>query len=395
MSFSDCQEIAALARKVQATLIPKTIPVFEGLEINTLFLPCDAIGGEFYDILKISEDILAVLVFDVTGFGVRSTLIAAMAKISFQNHLRQALTPRVVIERVNAEVINELNLDFHITAFLGYIDLHDNKLTYCNAGYSPPLIYRKNFHLINSLETENTNLGVSADAFFEEHSLYLNSGDCLLMFTDSFSRLLSDHIEESRPLFEENILKGLSAQTSEMYLYDIKRRYHEKYGNKGADDDITALAIEVVSQSRKELVKQELGFNSDDPVYFQYVNYYEEMDPVVSVILSAMDSFGYTDDSIRKMKIVMTELLVNAIHHGNKLVFSKKVTMGHLIDKNRAVISIMDQGSGFNPDSIPDPTIPENLSKDSGRGLFIVRHYVDAISFNKKGNRVTVTKYHK
>ena len=54
----------------------------------------------------------------------------------------------------------------------------------------------------------------------------------------------------------------------------------------------------------------------------------------------------------------------------------------------------MDEGNGFNPDSVPDPTTPENLSKNCGRGLFIVKHYVDTVEFNDKGNRVTVTRYH-
>jgi serine/threonine-protein kinase RsbW len=55
----------------------------------------------------------------------------------------------------------------------------------------------------------------------------------------------------------------------------------------------------------------------------------------------------------------------------------------------------MDEGSGFNPNVIPDPTLPENLIKDCGRGLFIVRHYVDSMIFNDKGNRVTVIRYHR
>jgi anti-sigma regulatory factor (Ser/Thr protein kinase) len=56
------------------------------------------------------------------------------------------------------------------------------------------------------------------------------------------------------------------------------------------------------------------------------------------------------------------------------------------------MISILDEGKGFNPKSIPDPTLPENLKKDCGRGLFIVRKYVDVLKFNAVGNRVTVIK---
>jgi serine/threonine-protein kinase RsbW len=105
-----------------------------------------------------------------------------------------------------------------------------------------------------------------------------------------------------------------------------------------------------------------------------------------------MDNQGFADDAIRKMKITLTELLVNAIDHGNNKDCSKRVTVGHLIDKSRVVVSVMDEGEGFDPAAVPDPTLPENLVKDSGRGLFIVRCYVDSLSFNEKGNRITIVK---
>jgi serine/threonine-protein kinase RsbW len=70
------------------------------------------------------------------------------------------------------------------------------------------------------------------------------------------------------------------------------------------------------------------------------------------------------------------------------------VTVGHVINKNKAVISIMDEGDGFDPKTIPDPTKPENLVKDCGRGLFIVHNYVDKVTFSEKGNRITVEKNH-
>jgi serine/threonine-protein kinase RsbW len=118
------------------------------------------------------------------------------------------------------------------------------------------------------------------------------------------------------------------------------------------------------------------------------------MDRATSIILSAMDSLGYADDGIRKMKIILTELLANAIYHGNKGDHLKKVIVGHTIDKKNVIISVMDEGDGFDPSKVPDPTLPENLVKDCGRGIYIVRNYADKIEFNKKGNRVTITKYH-
>jgi serine/threonine-protein kinase RsbW len=129
-------------------------------------------------------------------------------------------------------------------------------------------------------------------------------------------------------------------------------------------------------------------------VYVQYIGYYEEMEKAASAILRSMDSYGYRDEDIRKMKIVLSELMANAIGHGNKLDHSKKVAVGHMVNAQNAVVAIMDEGEGFDPSTIPDPTLPENIVKDRGRGLYIVQKYVDSIEFNSKGNRVRITKKH-
>ena len=380
-----------IARKIQSAMIPRNLPVLEGLQLDSLYLPCGAIGGDLFDVVKLSDDVLAFVIFDVTGFGIQSALISALAKVCFSNHLRNGFSPRAVIERVNSEIIRDVSADFYLTAFVAYLDLHDNKLTYSNAGHACPIVYRKKENQVLQLKSQGTFIGVFDNGFFDEQSIYLNAGDCLVLLTDGLYRVFSDDLQEGKMLFEETACESLKDGRAEKLLTVINEKFRSK---TNVDDDVTAVVAEVLTQSRKNLIKNKLGFADGDPVYLQSISYYEEMDRAVSVILSGMDKFGYADDSIRKMKITLTELLVNAILHGNGKDFSKKVIMGHVIDKKKTVISILDEGEGFDPNSIPDPTLPENLVKDCGRGLFIVRHYVDKVEYNEKGNRVTITKFH-
>ena len=395
LSVSENQDAdLVIARKIHAAMVPKCFPTAEGLELASLYLPCGAVGGDLYDVVQLSDDVLAFLIFDVTGFGISSALISAMAKVCFANHLRSGVSPRAVIERVNAEIIREVSADFYLTAFLGYLDLHDNRLTYSNAGHAYPVVYRKASDSILSLKTQGTLLGVFDNGFFEEQSVYLNPGDCLVLITDGIYRIFSENIQNGKKLFEEKVREVLGSASPKELIAFVREQYDILKAGKGTEDDITALTAEVLTQSRKNLIKENLGFSRDEPVYLQFISYYEEMDRAVATVLSSMDMFGFADEAIRKMKITLTELLVNAILHGNKRDFSRKVTMGHVVDRKKAVISILDEGEGFDPSNIPDPTLPENLAKDCGRGLFIVRHYADCVTFNEKGNRVTVTKYH-
>jgi serine/threonine-protein kinase RsbW len=329
---------------------------------------------------------------DVEGRGVEAALLSSMAKVAFTSHISSARSPQTVMERVAAELTGHFPSRPLLSAFFGYMDLHSNRLIFCTAGSPSPMVYRKKENRIEVISVEEPSIGPCSGTW-DERSLYLYPGDWLLLHTNGLPLLYGENEGEARQgLCKE--LDGLLDTGSPADLVDrIGQRYESRRGNGIPRDDIALIGVEILTQSRRNLIKRELGFELDDPVYLQFIRYFEEMDKSIGIILKAMDNQGFADDTIRKMKITLTELVVNALYHGNSKDPGRKVTLGHIVDKNRAVISIMDEGEGFDPSQVPDPTLPENLIKDSGRGLYIVRCYVDEIRFNAKGNRVTVTKY--
>jgi serine/threonine-protein kinase RsbW len=92
--------------------------------------------------------------------------------------------------------------------------------------------------------------------------------------------------------------------------------------------------------------------------------------------------------------IVTTELVNNAIHHGNKNDPEKLVHITFTVDEQKIELRILDQGSGFNPDKLKDPLAPENLLNESGRGIFLIRNLMDGLEFNflETGTETIVTK---
>jgi serine phosphatase RsbU (regulator of sigma subunit)/anti-sigma regulatory factor (Ser/Thr protein kinase) len=387
------EEGLSIARKIQAAMAPRRLPAMEGLEMAALYLPSAAVGGDLFDVIHLSEDLLGFFMFDVAHHGVSAALISAMAKVSFSDHIRSIQSPKVVMERVNEQMIKSISADYYLTAIAAFLDLHDNKLTYCNAGHAYPILYKKKEQCLEHLGSTGVFVGIMENGHYEEKSVYCNPGDWLFFFTDGIYRMFQAENELlSRRLLEKEILHRLAGLSPAEFVDDLRKRHNQRNPGADPDDDMTAIAIEFLTQSRKIQTKEKLGFKQNDPVYLQFISYFEEMDRAAAVILGTMDSKGYPDESIRKMKIILTELLANAIYHGNKKDHTKKVTVGHMIDKNKAVISVLDEGVGFDPASVADPTLPENLVKDRGRGLFIVKNYVDKLEFNSLGNRVTVTK---
>jgi len=91
------------------------------------------------------------------------------------------------------------------------------------------------------------------------------------------------------------------------------------------------------------------------------------------------------------LRVALAEALANAITYGNQLDPAKLVRVRVLLDAEVVHIHVSDDGDGFDPDSVPDPTTPERLEAENGRGLFVLRRLVDHISFNEKGNSVCLT----
>ncbi len=384
----------ALARNVIQALIPRTLPEVAGLDMASLFVAGSTLGGDLFDVIRLSDDLVAFIMFDVSGTGVASALLSSLAKASFIHHCSDVQSPRIVLTRVNADLHEQITSDYFLTAFVAVLDLHNNKLTYCNGAHAWPLVYARESNALSALKSSGLFVGLFSDSQYEEKSIFLNPGDWLVMFSNGLYRLFdTDHDLVGRRVFEGLVLKAAPLGTLSDFMADIKARI-DNAPVSSLDDDIALIAVHLQTQSRMSLIREKLGFEGIEPVYLQVIHYFEDMDCAAAAILRDMDEFGYPDDSIRKMKIALTELLANAIFHGNNKDHSKKVTVGHRINKHEVIVSIMDEGDGFSVDNVPDPTLPENLEKDCGRGIFIVRNYVDSLIYNDCGNRVTIVKKH-
>ncbi|MDX9946357.1 MAG: ATP-binding protein [Bacteroidales bacterium] len=113
------------------------------------------------------------------------------------------------------------------------------------------------------------------------------------------------------------------------------------------------------------------------------------------IIENAIDemtgAIGINQDNYGKILVATLEAVNNAIKHGNKEIPEKLVDVVIEFIDNELRISVTDQGDGFDPARIPDPTLPANIEELSGRGVFLMTKLSDAITFNEKGNSVTMS----
>ncbi len=104
---------------------------------------------------------------------------------------------------------------------------------------------------------------------------------------------------------------------------------------------------------------------------------------------------GFCEDDTFGIHLALEEAMINAVKHGNGGDPNKKITIEYLVTQEVFDLTITDQGTGFVPDDVPDPRDEENLHKLSGRGILLIRTYMDVVEYNKTGNQLHISKQNK
>lgn len=109
---------------------------------------------------------------------------------------------------------------------------------------------------------------------------------------------------------------------------------------------------------------------------------------VERMIEDVCDLFNISEDYYGNILVSLTEAVNNAIYHGNKANPNKSIDISFKSHPDRVSFSVKDEGPGFNYNSLPDPTNPENIEKPNGRGVFLMRNLADNVTFEENGSKV-------
>jgi serine/threonine-protein kinase RsbW len=113
------------------------------------------------------------------------------------------------------------------------------------------------------------------------------------------------------------------------------------------------------------------------------------IEAAVTYLVNRLRTFSFRGSRLNlNFRVGVTEALANAVLYGNKEDPTRTVRVEVSIDNTRVELCVMDQGSGFDPSAVPDPTEPDNLERTGGRGLFLIRKLMDEVEYNERGNAV-------
>lgn len=177
-----------IAKSIQLSLLPRTIPDIQGISLAGICVPARQVGGDYYDFLPQGEDTLDLVIADVSGHNIGAALMMAETRTFIQAKGKTMPNASSVMSSLNEFFYQDLtNAELFITMF--YLKYHaaTRRLSYASAGHNPPLIWRCGTNACERLDAEGLILGIKTNVVFEEKQVELQSGDILLLYTDGLT----------------------------------------------------------------------------------------------------------------------------------------------------------------------------------------------------------------
>lgn len=251
LEMQKLEEELEIARDIQRNLLPQKIPEYSSFDLAAVNVSSRQVGGDYYDIIKLSEDKFCIAIGDVSGKGVPAALLMANLQAFLKTTCKQLTTGKSGGIQLNeaTELINDLISENtsdgkFITFFWGILDNKTRELTYVNAGHNHPLFIRNGE--IFKLDKGGIILGVMKTMFpYIKETIQLEKDDVIILFTDGISEALNKKGEEFSDERLENLALQLYTKTSSEILTSIQKEVEKFNAGTIQSDDITLLVIKV------------------------------------------------------------------------------------------------------------------------------------------------------
>lgn len=183
MEQKKIEEQLSIARAIQKTFLPRTVPKVTGYDLWGANISSGEVGGDYYDFIKIVENQIGITIADVSGKGIPAALIMASFRASLIAEIRNNYAIRTICQKVNNLLCESLEPENFVTAIYGVLDAKNSIFTFANCGHNPGILLRADGRVEELLEGGML-MGIRRDTTYEERPLYIASGDVLCLYTD-------------------------------------------------------------------------------------------------------------------------------------------------------------------------------------------------------------------
>ncbi len=232
-----------LARQIQQTFIPETLPVHPGWEIAARWRTARQVGGDFYDVFELDDKRLGLFIADIADKGVPAALFMALTRTLVRAAVIETESPAQALRRVNDLLMPDTQQGMFVTAVYAVLSLETGELTYANAGHNPPLWLHLRDGSVERLTRTGMALGVVEGAEITQRTIQLEEGDCVLFYTDGVTEAFSPQGEIYGEARLRSVIKMLSTCSVDEMLDAVEAALQQFTSPLPLADDLTMLGI--------------------------------------------------------------------------------------------------------------------------------------------------------
>lgn len=233
-----------IAKKIQESFLPKEVPSDEKFDIEAVMFNARQVGGDLYDFVKFGDDRLGVMIGDVSGKGVPSSLFMAMTVSAFKTFSTPGSMPEEVLFQLNSKIVKEFSSNLFVTVFYAIFDTKNKILVYANGGH-PPLLYLsggKGYELLDV--DEGKPLGLM-DGTYSGRQINFKAGDVFIFYTDG----VTEAMNSKREMYEVKRLIAAAEKnknnSAKVIIKNIEKDIRKFEPRQIQHDDMTLIVVKI------------------------------------------------------------------------------------------------------------------------------------------------------
>ena len=232
------------SRSIQTALLPARPPVLPGYHVDALYLPCGALGGDFYDFRVFEDGRILITLGDVSGKGASGAIVMAMVQTLFRQNADVACGPADLLARVNEGFSGAVGKGIFVTALAAWVDPARHTLTLAGAGHHPVMLFNVRKRVSSLVQAKGAALGLVSGADFSESlvetRIDLAPGDALLFYTDGASEGSDSLVTDTG---EDRLRAAAAAAVLEGFDGALGRIHSDLYAAAAPRDDSTLVLL--------------------------------------------------------------------------------------------------------------------------------------------------------
>lgn len=230
------------AREVQMSLLPKSSPQIPHYDIAGTMIPAQLVGGDYFDFIPVSSDRLAMCLGDVSGKGLAASLLMVNLQATLRGLVERVTAPKEWIGQCNKLMYHNTASDKFVTLFFAVLDYRQHRLSFCNAGHNPALLFSTGPGP-RALTTGGIVLSVVEDFQFEDETVSLAPGDMVVMYSDGITEAVNKTQEQYGDQRFIKVLSEARSKSSRAIIEDVLRSVNAFAADTPQTDDMAILVL--------------------------------------------------------------------------------------------------------------------------------------------------------